>query len=37
MVVCLGFNNNNGLWPNLPHKMGFASEAVGVSSSGGLL
>lgn len=32
-----GFNTNNGLRPNLPHKKGFMSEAVGVFSSIGSL
>lgn len=36
--VCLsGVNTNNGLRPNLPHKKGFMSEAVGVSPSRGSL
>lgn len=36
--VCLsGFNTNNGLRPNSPHKKGFMSEAVGVVGGGGCL
>lgn len=30
-----GFNTNNGLRPNQPHKKGLMSEAAGMSSSGG--